>query len=579
MKSFSDIFKMLNKYERKQLVLTTLAWTLWSVFGVLTIVLILLMGQEIASDNFARTNVYYYWGAIIATFILKGVAFAYAHSKAHFTGYALMMRIRNEFIDKMKMFSLGFFTKERLGNISTIIHHDVGKIEILTSHIWTKLVSDVLTALIIGIALFILDWRMGLALISLLPVAFFFLWYGRIKGEKIHKENRENMADMVSSFVEYVKGIPVIKVFSENPTITNQLQERIGKFRKSSKSAAVVASKTIGSYFLFLELCFGVLVAIGAYLVLGNEVSIYVFAIFIILGKEFYKPFLNAETYLVFYITAKDSFGRVASVLQHPTMQALTTSKTPTSYDICFKNVSFEYEENAFNIVDTSFKCREGTITAFVGSSGAGKTTITNLIARFWDVCEGSIMIGGIDIRDIEYDELLSMMGIVMQNVILFNDTIAENIKVGKKNATKQEIEKAAKEAMIHDFIISLPQGYDTLISEDAVNLSGGQKQRISIARMMLKDAPIIILDEMTSAIDPINERKIQKAMNNLIKGRTTLVIAHHLHTIRYANQIIVLDEGRIVEKGKHDSLLKLDGIYKKLWDSQMQAKEWEIAR
>ncbi len=579
MNNFSDIFKTLNKYEKRQLVLTILAWTLWSVLGVLTIVLILLMVQEIASDNFDRIHIYYYWGAIVAAFILKGFAFAYAHTIAHFTGFALMSRMRNDFINKMKMFSLGFFTKERLGNISTIIHHDVGKIETITSHIWTKLISDLVTALLIGIALFILDWRMGLALVSLLPVAFFFLWYGGMKGEKIHKENRDNMADMVSSFVEYVKGIPVIKVFSENKTVINELQKRIARFRKTSKTSAVVASKTMGSYFLFLELCFGVLVAIGAFLVFENEITIYVFAIFIILGKEFYKPFVNAETYLVFYITAKDSFGRVSSVLKHPIMQGSKNPKKPLSCDICFENVSFEYEEDAFNIVDTSFKCREGTITAFVGSSGAGKTTITNLIARFWDVCEGAIMIGGIDIRDIEYDELLSMMGIVMQNVILFNDTIAENIKVGKKNATKEEIEKAAKEAMIHDYIVSLPQGYDTLISEDAVNLSGGEKQRISIARMILKDAPIIILDEMTSAIDPINERQIQKAMNNLIKGKTTLVIAHHLYTVRYASQIIVLDEGRIVEKGRHDNLLILDGIYKKLWDSQMQAKKWEIAR
>jgi ATP-binding cassette, subfamily B, bacterial IrtB/YbtQ len=247
-------------------------------------------------------------------------------------------------------------------------------------------------------------------------------------------------------------------------------------------------------------------------------------------------------------------------------------------FDIEFDRVSFFYEQGEFELSDAHFHLKEKTLTALVGPSGSGKTTITNLLLRFWDIQKGAIRIGNIDIRDADYDELLSKISIVMQNVILFADTLYNNIKLGKAHATRKEVIAAAQKAMIHDFIMSLPQGYDTPVGENGVGLSGGQKQRISIARAFLKDAPIVVLDEITSNVDPVNEAKIQQAISNLARERTVVVIAHHLRTICTADMILVFDQGSIVERGTHDQLLPQAGLYHQLWQAQEHARLWQVS-
>lgn len=571
------IYRQFQVSEKRALVLTTILWTLWSLLRIAIIALTVLLIREILIPGYRMTTIHYFWGALIGVFVLKGAVFSGANHIAHLAGFAMVGRLRQNFVDHLKALPLGFFTKERLGHIATIAHSDINRVQYAVSHLWTKLISDLLVSLLVAVALFILDWRLGLALISLLPAAFLFLWRAVSKGEAIQKQVRDHMSEMVSSFVEYTKGIPVLKTFSENPVIAQKLWKQIAAFGRSSKRASVFTFKHIGGYLFFLELCFGVVVAAGAHLFLGNAIPLYVYAVFIMLGREFYKPFLSAEVYLFYYVVLKDSSRRIETVMQTPAIRAAANPLVPKNHDIHFDQVSFNYERNGFTMKDINFAAGEGTITALVGPSGSGKTTIANLLVRFWDVDNGAIKVGGIDIRDIEYDELLSRISIVMQDVILFNDTIYENIRLGKRNATKEEIVQAAKSAMIHAFIIALPDGYETNIGENASKLSGGEKQRISIARMILEDAPIVILDEMTSAIDPINERKIQQAVNNLVRGKTTLVIAHHLYTIRHADQIIVLDEGRIVEKGKHAELLALNRMYKRLWEAQSQAKGWKV--
>jgi ATP-binding cassette subfamily B protein len=249
-------------------------------------------------------------------------------------------------------------------------------------------------------------------------------------------------------------------------------------------------------------------------------------------------------------------------------------------FDITFENVGFAYQSGdgeEFSLRDVSFHVPPGNLTALVGPSGSGKTTVTNLLLRFWDVQSGSVKVGNVDIRDMDYDDLLDHFSIVMQNVYLTSGSILDNIKIGKNEATREEIMEAAKQAQIHDFIAGLPEGYDTTVGENGVGLSGGQKQRISIARAFIKNAPIVVLDEITSNVDPVNETKIQGAISALAKDRTVLVIAHHLRTIRGADQIVVFNEGRIEEKGSHEGLLKNQGLYHVLWTTQEQAKGWKL--
>lgn len=578
MRELMNIYGSMAKQEKNFLAAATFLWSFWSVLGASVIILKLLMVRDILTLSYDITRIYMFWLAIIGVIVLKGAALSLANIFAHMAGYAIVGRMRSAIIDRLRGFSLGFFTRERLGNISTIIHHDIDMMEGLIAHLWTRMTSDILVSLVIAAGLFIVDWRMGIALISFLPVAFTLLWIGHKRGAQCHKQNQDNMYAMVSAFVEYTKGIPVLKAFSENPAFFTQLQEKVTAFGASSRKSAQVAAFYVGGYMMLMELCYGVVAAAGAYLVLGGEMGLIVYVVFIILGKEFAKPLTNAELYWVNYIKIRDSFARINSITKHPVLPAPAAPQHPQDYDVRFNNVSFRYQKDDFALQNISFTIEQNTITALVSHSGSGKTTIANLLVRFWDVESGRVEIGGVDIRDMEYDELLSNIGIVMQDVILFNDTIYENIRTGKRNASRGEIIDAAQKAMIHDFIMSLPEGYDTRIGENGAGLSGGQKQRISIARVLLKNAPIVILDEATSAVDPINESKIQQAMSNLARGRALLVIAHHLQTIRNVDQIIVLDEGRIVEKGKHDELLAAQGLYRKLWDAQTEAKGWKFA-
>jgi ATP-binding cassette subfamily B protein len=298
---------------------------------------------------------------------------------------------------------------------------------------------------------------------------------------------------------------------------------------------------------------------------------------FIVFSQEFYRPFANLESYRMSYTGIKDSYGRIEKLLAAPVVENPMALKSATRFDIHFDHVGFRYEENGFALKDVDFALEPGSLTALVGPSGSGKTTITNLLLRFWDCQSGKIEIGGVDIREMDYDELLSKISIVMQNVILFADTVYENIKMGNSRATKEQVVEAARKAMIHDFIMSLPDGYDTMLGENGLGLSGGQRQRLSIARALLKDSPIVLLDEATSSVDPMNEVYIQKAISNLSLGRTVLVIAHYLQTIRSADQILVFKEGRIVERGRHSELIDNGGLYYELWTAQQQAKTWKI--
>lgn len=571
----SNIFKYMTKKGKSMLVLAILTFTLKALLGAALMLVIFNMLAIIVDGN--STNLLKYWIAIIGIVTLKGLFNTIADIAKHFSGFEITAKIREEVTLRLKQFSLGFYTKERLGEISTIVHKDVDNIESVTAHMWSRMFSDILVAIIIGGWLISINFKMGLAMISFIPIGILMLVLGIKSNSQLEEKSKNDLADMVSLFVEYTKGIPLLKAFNDSKTFENKLNNSIIDFGESSKKLSKSIAKYLGRYFFFIEICFAVLATFGAFMVYNNELKIYDYIIFIIFSKEFYKPFINLESYWLNYIKVKDSYRRVMTILKSPIIK---NSKVPIQIDnfnIIFNNVEFNYETDEFRLEDINLEIEENSMVALVGPSGSGKTSITNLILRFWDPQKGEISIGGINIKIIDYDDLLSNISIVMQNVILFSDTIYENIKVGNKDATKEEVIEAAKKAMIHDFIVSLPEGYDTPLGENGVGLSGGQKQRLSIARAFLKDAPIVILDEMTSNVDPINERKIQRAISNLAANRTVLVIAHHLNTIKSADKIVVFKNGKIVEEGKHSELLDNKNLYKKLWDSQKKAEEWNL--
>ena len=343
------------------------------------------------------------------------------------------------------------------------------------------------------------------------------------------------------------------------------------KFGETSKVTSGFKAKQLSIFTLLLDMGYLLLLILGVVLVINGNLKVFDFIIFAVISKEFYKPFASMEEHYMYYVSAVDSYERLSRILYADVIPDKVDGIIPEQNNIAFENIEFSYEKDEFKMEDLSFRIEEKSMTALVGESGSGKTTITNLLLRFYDVQKGKITLGGVDIKDIPYDELLDRISIVMQDVRLFDNTIEENIRVGKKVATKEQVIEAAKKARIHDFIMSLPKGYETDIGENGGMLSGGQRQRISIARAFLKDAPILILDEMTSNVDPVNESLIQDAITELAKNRTVLVIAHHLRTIRKADQILVFKEGKLLERGKHRELLEKQGYYTKLWKAQYE--------
>jgi ATP-binding cassette subfamily B protein len=566
----SNILGYTTKKGKGMLIVSIIFFTLKSLLNAAMTIVILNMIQNIVSRE--MNDLLKYWLLLIAIIILKGIFNTIADLAKHLSGFEIAAKIREKVVVRLKQFSLGFYNKERLGEISTIIHKDVDNIEMITAHMWSRMFSDIIVAFIIGGTLFSINWKMGLAMVSFIPLGILLLIFGIKSTTKVEKETQDDLAEMVSLFVEYTKGITLLKAFNKSETFENKLKSSTVKFGESSKKLSKSVAKYLGEYFVFLEISFAIMAIVGAIMVFYNQLTIPKYIIFIIFSKEFYNPFNNIESYWLNYIKVKDSYGRVMGVLNTPIIATTSNPVKISKLDIEFNNVNFSYEEDEFQMKDINLGIEEGSMVALVGPSGSGKTTITNLILRFYEPQRGTINIGGIDIKDVDYDDLLSNISIVMQNVVLFSDTIYDNIKVGNNTATKKEVIKAAKKAMIHDFIMSLPEGYDTKLGENGVGLSGGQKQRLSIARAFLKDSPIVILDEMTSNVDPINERKIQKAISKLAKNRTVIVVAHHLKTIKNADKIVVFEKGKVVEVGNHNDLLEKSGLYKELWDAQKNA-------
>ena len=565
---FREMLKLLTKTGKRDLIISSVFFALYGLSSIAMIVIVFSILFQIF-DGTSLDMLYKYFIAIGLLVVFKGICDMVADMKKHSAGFDIVQQIRERMIIKLKKFSLGFYTNERLGEINTILHKDVDNMSLVVGHMWSRMFGDFLIGAVVFVGLASIDFKLSIMMAVSVPIALIFLYLTIKQSEKIENQNNLSLLDMVSLFVEYVRGIPVLKSFSNNKSLDNELMNKTKKFGETSKSASRFKAKQLSIFGFLLDIGYLVLLIAGTIFVVKGNLDVLNFIIFAVISKEFYKPFASMEQHYMYYISAVDSYERLSRILYADVIPDKVDGIIPKDNDIAFENIGFSYEKDEFKMENLSFDIDEKTMTALVGESGSGKTTITNLLLRFYDVQQGKITLGGVDIRDIPYDELLDRISIVMQNVQLFDNTIEENIRVGKKGATKEEIIKAAKKARIHDFIMSLPKGYETDIGENGGILSGGQRQRISIARAFLKDAPILILDEMTSNVDPVNESLIQDAITELAKNRTVLVVAHHLKTIQKADQILVFQKGKLLEKGKHRELLEKDGYYKKLWKAQ----------
>ena len=567
---FREMLKLLTKTGKRDLIISSVFFALYGLSSIAMIVIVFSILFQIFEGT-SLDMLYKYFIAIGLLVVFKGICNMVADMKKHSAGFDIVQQIREHMIIKLKKFSLGFYTNERLGEISTILHKDVDNMSLVVGHMWSRMFGDFLIGAVVFVGLANIDIKLALIMAVSVPIALAFLYMTIKQSEKIENQNNSALLDMVSLFVEYVRGIPVLKSFSNNKSLDNELMNKTKKFGETSKAASRCKAKQLSIFGFLLDIGYLILLIAGAIFVVKGNLDVLNFIIFAVISKEFYKPFASMEQHYMYYVSAVDSYERLSRILYADIIPDKADGIIPKQNNIAFENIKFSYEEDEFKMENLSFDIAEKRVTALVGESGSGKTTITNLLLRFYDVHKGKITLGGIDIRDIPYDELLDRISIVMQNVQLFDNTIEENIRVGKKGATKEEIIEVAKKARIHDFIMSLPKGYETDIGENGGILSGGQRQRISIARAFLKDAPILILDEMTSNVDPVNESLIQDAITELTKNRTVLVVAHRLKTIQKADQILVFQKGNLLEKGKHGELLDKNGYYTKLWKAQYE--------
>lgn len=561
------ILNLLTTKGKIAMVIGTLFFSFYALFGsAIMLVTLKLFSQIFTQKGSDLTN---YWLLLLMLLVLKGISNAIGDYAKHLAGFDIVYQLRKKIILQLKYFSLSFYTNERLGKINTVIHRDVDNMEHVVGHLWTRMGADFIVAILLFLYLAFNDTTLAFFMILLLPFALYLLYKSIDKTSKLEISNSNNLVNLVSIFIEYVKGIPIIKAFSQSESFKKEVQTKSKTLEKSSNELTCIKAKSLSKFTFLVDLSFLFVAIFGIVLLYNEMISLEIYLVFIILSKDFLKPFYAMQRYYDDYIKISDSYKRVEEIINANTVkEPKNPKKLSDKFDISFENVSFLYEENSFKMQNISFNIPQNSICAIVGKSGAGKTSIVNLLLRFWDVNSGAIKIGNTNIKDLAYDDLLSNISIVMQNVKLFNDTIFNNIAFGKKNATLDEVIEVAKKARIDDFIQGLENGYNTQIGENGTSLSGGQKQRISIARAFLKNTPILILDEMSSNIDPINEVLIQEAVTDLAKNRTVIVIAHNLNTIKNVDKIIVLEKGKIAQIGNHDDLIKQsEGVYLKLWN------------
>ena len=567
--------------ERNALIVSFIFSLLNAIFEMLPIIAILTVLSEMFSTVdgglMSASTVWKSFVIMLASIAGRIVFSNLSCMKRTIGSFSMCANKRLEIGERLKRIPMGYFSDNRLGDIAAAVTTTLEDIENNAVTVLEKVAGGFIHAIVIGIWLLSYEWHIGL--LSFIGLGVSLLIYVGIQkaGKRLSPKRQEAQVNLVTGVLEYVQGMGVVKAFGLGETSEKGMNAAIEESADANIRLERVFSSLIGIYLTVFKLVRSSILIVAPYLLLGGEITsvkcllLLVSSFMIYSGVEMFGSMASIARVI------EASLDRLDNVLDMPVLDEQGTDIMPEHFDIELEHVSFSYGgENV--IRDVSVKIPEGTTCALVGPSGSGKTTLVSLVARFWDVQEGNIRIGGYDVKEYTCDSLLRNFSIVFQNVYLFEDTIENNIKFGASDATHEMVVKAAKKACCHDFISELPEGYQTFVGEGGASLSGGERQRISIARAILKDAPIVILDEATASVDPENERELQQAIAELTKDKTILMIAHRLSTIRNADQILVLDKGCIVQQGTHQALMQQEGLYRRFVDIRKQAIGWQIS-
>lgn len=520
-------------------------------------------------------DLWFYVAMIVVILVALYVTQWLEYENTYNVVYGESMRKRIHIAEKLRKLPLSFFGKRDLSDLTTTIMKDVSDQERMFSHVMPQLFGAGISTAIIAVGLFIFDWRLALAALWVLPVALLFILGSARYQQKKGKEQNDRGLELADGIQEFLECSREIRATNQRQGFLDELSARVKRFEKAQISNELAAGTFVTSAQGFLKLGIATTMLVGASLLVAGEVEFMVFFGFMLVVCRIYDPINIVLQSIAELLNMRLSLKRMQAIENEPEQTGDSTFE-PEGYDLVFNEVSFAYNEGEQVLSNVSFTAKEGEVTALVGPSGGGKSTVTKLAARFWDASSGTVSVGGVDVSSVEPETLLRDYAEVFQDVVLFDDSVTGNIRLGRMDATDEEVLAAARAANCDEFVQRLPEGYKTRIGENGSQLSGGERQRISIARALLKDAPIVLLDEATASLDVENETQVQQALSRLLIDKTVLVIAHRMRTVANADKIVVLSEGSVVETGTPEELMQHQhGTYRHMVELQSQAAVW----
>ena len=553
---------------------------IWSTLLDISFMLPIVLGFQFLDQNLRSlitgtslpdNNMLLYFGLSLLAFCIM-VIIAYMQYNTTYTKiYEESARCRISLAETLRKLPLAFFGKKDIADLSSTIMEDATQIEQMFSHAVPQIYAAITSVTVMAIMMFFYNWQLSLAVFWVVPVAAYVFYRSRQFQIKSHKTMYHVKRDISETIQEDLDSIQEIKAYNRENDCQKALDGQLDSYEKRLVSSELLIGATINASYVILKLGLPTVILAGAYLLASGTISVFAYLVFLVIAARVYNPIMEVMNNFAALLYLSVRINRMKEMDAMPRQEG-TSAFAPKNYTIAFHNVDFSYLDGVQTLKNVSFTAKQGEVTALVGPSGGGKSTVAKLSARFWDVNRGFITLGGIDISEIDPEVLLNSYSIVFQDVTLFNASIMDNIRIGKKDASDQEVMHAAKLAQCDDFVQKLPAGYDTLIGENGERLSGGERQRISIARAMLKDAPIILLDEATASLDAENESKIQTALSALIADKTVLVIAHRMRTVAGADKIVVIENGEIAETGSPAALQEKGGIFASMLQIQQQA-------
>lgn len=527
------------------------------------------VGKQIAWNH-----IWLLWGIGVVSAVLVFLAARNDYKKTYIASYQESNKTRLNIAEYLRKLPMSFFNTKDLSELTTNMMSDCSSMESMLSSTIPPLIANGITVTLTCILLAFFDWRLALCMYITLPVAFLIIWLSKNYQKKLFERQVQAKLDVSSQVQEYLEGMKIIKSCNLSGSHFSALNKALLSMKKIAVKVEMICGVFMSSASMILQAGIGIVIFVGTMLLVKGEIELLPLLMFFLMVTRIYGPILAILSQLTTLLNLNVVTERMRTLLSTPVMQG--NDKEIENCDIELEHVTFRYNTKDV-IKDVTCKIPQGSITALVGSSGSGKSTISKLIARFWDIQKGTIRVGGKDIRTMEPESLMRKMAFVFQDVTLFNDTVFNNISIGNPNATEEEVMAAAKAAYCDEFVRNMPDGYQTVLGENGSTLSGGERQRISIARALLKNASIILLDEATASLDPENEVLVQKAIAQLVENKTVIMIAHRLRTVVDADQILVLDDGKLVEYGTHNELMKKKGVYQKLYHIQQESLGWTI--